>query len=245
MNFSMSNENIRTLVCGNRTISYVLTRKKVKNVNLRIKPDGIVYISASKRVSVKFIEDFIREKSDFIFTNLDRFASRASVPELPEEDSVFFGGETIRYFGTDHTLNIVSSAKKDEAVLITGQEITVKASEKERTGLLLKKFYAEETARLFETMNRRTCLMFRSKGYDVPMAELQIRKMRSRWGSCHYSDGKIVMNSRLALYPDICAAYVFVHEYAHFVVPNHSPEFYAVVADIMPDYKICKRILKG
>lgn len=245
MNFSMSNENIRTLICGGRPISYVLTRKSVKNVNLRIKPDGIVYISASRRVPLKFIEEFIREKSDFIFTNLDKFAARKAAPELPEENKIFRNGDTLRYFGADYTLSIILSNKKEETVLINGREITVKTSSEERTGLLLKKFYAAETAKLFETMNRRTCLMFRAKGYDVPMAELNIRKMTSRWGSCHYSDGKIVMNSRLALYPDICAAYVFVHEYAHFIVPNHSADFYAAVADIMPDYKICKRMLAG
>ena len=243
MSFSM-NDNIRTVDCGGRTVSYVLTRKKVRNVNLRIKPDGLVYISASKRVSVKFIEDFIREKSDFIFSNLDKFAARSPAPELPSEEKIFRSGDTLCYFGANYTLRIIISAKKEETVFINGEEITVKASAEERAGLLLKKFYAEETAKLFETMNRRTCLMFRAKGYEVPLAELQIRKMTSRWGSCHYTRGKIVMNSRLALYPDICAAYVFAHEYAHFIVPNHSAEFYSTVADIMPDYKICKRMLK-
>lgn len=244
MSFSM-NDNIRTLTCGGREISYILTRKRVKNVNLRIKPDGIVYISASTRVSVKFIEEFIREKSDFIFKNLDRFAAMEEPAELPSEEKSFKNGNTVRYFGTDYTLSIIISPKKEEAVSIDGSEMIVKASAEERAGLLLKKFYAEETAKLFGTMNRRTCLMFRSKGYEVPMAELQIRRMTSRWGSCHYSKGKIVMNSRLALYPDICAAYVFVHEYAHFVVPNHSAEFYSIIADIMPDYNICRRMLRG
>lgn len=239
-----NNGNMRTLICGGRTISYVLTRKSVKNVNLRIKPDGIVYISASKRVTIKFIEEFIREKSDFIFKNLDKFAARASVPELPDEDGIYKNGDTVRYFGTDYTLSIILSSKKDENVFINDNEMIVHTSAEERTGLLLKKFFEAETAKLFEIMNRKTYLMFRAKGYDVPLAELKIRRMSSRWGSCHYADGKIVMNSRLALYPDICAAYVFVHEYAHFIVSNHSAGFYAVLADIMPDYKICMRMLR-
>lgn len=238
------NDNIRTLNCGGRTVSYVLTRKSVKNVNLRIKPDGIVYISASSRVPVKFIEDFIREKSEFIFRSIDKFAARTEAPGLPDENRIFRSGDIIRYFGTDYTLSVIIADKKAESVSLTGSGIEVKAASEERAGLLLKKFYVLETEKLFEAMNRRTCLMFRSKGYDVPMAELKIRSMRSRWGSCHFTEGKIVMNSRLALYPDICAAYVFVHEYAHFIVPDHSADFYAVVADIMPDYKICKRMLK-
>ena len=38
-------------------ISYELTRKPVKNVNLRVKEDGTLRISANSRVSVRHIED--------------------------------------------------------------------------------------------------------------------------------------------------------------------------------------------
>jgi predicted metal-dependent hydrolase len=62
-----------TLSLPSRAIEYELVRKKVKNINLRIRPNGTVYVSANKRVSIKTIEDFLRKKSDFILTNLDKF----------------------------------------------------------------------------------------------------------------------------------------------------------------------------
>lgn len=244
----MDGNGIRTLVCGGREIRWTLTRKKVRNVNLRVKPDGIVYISANTRVSVKFIEGFIREKSDFIFSALDGFSLRGNAPVLPKASASFESGDTVRYFGKDYTLRIeidesISYAAQ-ESVSVGEDEIIVTVRYGGRAGKVLENFYAEETRKLFETLNRRTHLMFSAKGYNAAQADLQIREMRSRWGSCHISDGKIVMNSRLALYPEICAAYVFVHEYAHFIVPNHSAAFYAVVRDIMPDYKICAEMLK-
>ncbi len=246
MNFSMNNNNnnVRIVHCGERNISYILTRKKVKNVNLRIGPDGLVRISAPSRVSIKFIEDFILEKRDFIFKNLDRYASRSAAPELPEAGKIYRSGSTLRLWGQDLVLETAYAERKNESVSADEKHITVYASEEERTGTLLKNFYYSQIEKTFTEMNRKTYLMFRAKGYDVPLAEIKIRRMTSRWGSCHYTEGKIVMNSRLALYPDICAAYVFVHEYAHFIVPDHSAEFYAVLTDIMPDHKICRRILK-
>lgn len=235
-------DNLRSLTCGGREIKWLLTRKKVKNVNMRIKPDGIVYISASGRVPIGYIEDFIRVKSDFIFASLEKFAAKAAAPELPEADRTYKSGDTVCYFGENYTLSILLSQK--ERVEIAGKSMLVCVKSGERAGTVLKKFYAAETEKLFQSLNRRTCAVFGEKEYSVPLADLQIRKMTSRWGSCHISDGKIVMNSRLALYPEVCAAYVFVHEYAHFIVPNHSAAFYAVVADIMPDYKICVQMLK-
>lgn len=236
-------DNLRILNCGGREIKWLLTRKKVKNINLRIKTDGIVYISASARVPIWYIEKFIRQKSDFIFTNLDRFAARPAAPVLPESGTEYKSGDTVCYFGVNYTLSILISTK--ERAEIVGKNIAVYVKSSDRTGRVLKKFYDTETEKLFRSLNLRTYLIFRDKGYDIPPTALQIRNMKSRWGSCHITDKKIVMNSRLALYPEICAEYVFIHEYAHYIVPNHSSAFYAVVADIMPDYKTCVKILKN
>ena len=43
-----------------------VTRKRIKNVNLRIKPDGQVEVSAPHAVSDVFIRAFVREKADWI-----------------------------------------------------------------------------------------------------------------------------------------------------------------------------------
>lgn len=240
--------NIRTLTADGREIRWILTRKKVKNVNLRVKPDGIVYISANTRVSVKFIEDFILKNAEFIFSALDRFAVKSVSPALPKASGDFQSGDTVCYLGKNYTLRIAVdnriSYAEQENVSFLGDELKVTVRYENRAGRLLEKFYAEETRKLFETLNRRTRLMFLAKGYSVDGAELKIREMKSRWGSCHIADKKIVMNSRLALYPEVCAAYVFVHEYAHFIVPNHSADFYAVVGDVMPDYRVCMEMLK-
>lgn len=233
---------LRSITVSGRKIQWILSRKKVKNVNMRIKPDGVVYISASNRVAIKFIEEFIREKSDFIFSALDKFAVSETVPKLPQAGENYNNGDTFRYFGTDYTLSIIISPIED--VKISGKLILATVKSSERTGFVLKKFYAEKTLEIFTELNKQTYEMFRAKGYRVPLAELQMRSMTSRWGSCHITKGKIVMNSRLALYPENCAAYVFIHEYAHFIVPNHSRDFYGVVSDLMPDYKICVNILK-
>lgn len=240
--------NIRTLTAGGREIQWTLTRKKVKNVNLRVKPDGTVRISANTRVSVKFIEDFILKNAEFIFSALDRFAVKSAAPALPKASEDFQNGDTVCYLGKNYTLSIVvdnsiSYAAQENASLL-GDELKVTVRYENRAGRVLEKFYAEETRKLFETLNRRTRLMFLAKGYSVDGAELKIREMKSRWGSCHIADKKIVMNSRLMLYPEVCAAYVFVHEYAHFIVPNHSADFYAVVGNVMPNYRVCMEMLK-
>jgi len=56
-----------------------------------------------------------------------------------------------------------------------------------------------------------------------------VSNQRSRFGSCTHSTGAIRLSDRLASVPEWVRDYVLVHELAHLVHPNHSPEFWELV----------------
>ena len=64
---------IKEIHLKDRKIEYELQYKTVKNINLRVKPDGKVCVSASRRVSVEFIEKFMQSKADFILKALEKY----------------------------------------------------------------------------------------------------------------------------------------------------------------------------
>ena len=66
----------RKASCEKGEIEYILTRKNVKNVNLRVRSDGPVCVSASKNVPIKFIEDFISSHYDFIVKAVESVHSK-------------------------------------------------------------------------------------------------------------------------------------------------------------------------
>ena len=72
---------IRKIELNNTIIQYDLQYKKVKNINLRIKPDGSINVSANKRVPQKFIDDFITSKADFIFRALEKYKNKPIVEQ--------------------------------------------------------------------------------------------------------------------------------------------------------------------
>lgn len=47
-------------------LTFELTYKKVKNINLRVRPDGTVTVSAPRRAGRAAVERFVREKADWI-----------------------------------------------------------------------------------------------------------------------------------------------------------------------------------
>ncbi|MGF1659873.1 MAG: M48 family metallopeptidase, partial [Rubrimonas sp.] len=72
---------------------------------------------------------------------------------------------------------------------------------------------------------------------------IAFRDTRSRWGSCS-AQGDLAFSWRLAMAPPEVQAYVAVHEAAHLVEMNHGPGFWALVARLMPDYRLRRAWLR-
>jgi len=65
---------------------------------------------------------------------------------------------------------------------------------------------------------------------------ITLRDTRSRWGSCT-ANGRLMFSWRLIMAPPEVLEYVAAHEVAHLVELNHAPEFWCVVAELMPAYQ--------
>ena len=75
-----------------------------------------------------------------------------------------------------------------------------------------------------------------ARALDVRYERIAIRGQRTRWGSCS-SRGTLSFNWRLALAPLYVLDYVVVHELCHLREPNHSPRFWALVAERRPGWR--------
>jgi predicted metal-dependent hydrolase len=80
------------------------------------------------------------------------------------------------------------------------------------------------------------------KRLGVGITRLTIRDQRTRWGSCTRA-GALSFNWRLVLTPQAILTYVVVHELCHRIRHDHSPEFWALVAEARPTYEEERRWL--
>ena len=78
-----SMEEIRRVDTPGGSIQYVLTRKRVKNLNLRVSREGRVSLSIPRSCPVDQGDRLIREKWQWILDHLERRQTVSQLPPLP------------------------------------------------------------------------------------------------------------------------------------------------------------------
>ncbi len=231
---------IKEIVLNGKRIEYDLQRKDVKNINLRIKADRTIFLSANPRISEQIIEEFIESKAEYILKALAHYEERARYATKPKQ---YVDGETFRILGHDRRLRIVDGNKNtiesDESYII----LTVKDP---NDYVLKKKMLDKWLMSICKDTVQSLCdaiyPKFQKYGVEYPI--IRYRNMVSRWGSCQPKRGVLTFNYALVEAPISCIEYVVVHEFTHFLQPNHSKMFYQQLAMFMPDWEERKKILE-
>lgn len=232
--------SMRMVPYEGQTIRYVLGVKQVKNLNLRIRKDGSVYVSADPSVPHEKVDAFVQSKGAYILSAQKKFRTIAEYAPKPKQ---YISGENFCLLGRGLRLKVEPSAKeevfsdgvylylrvKDPDDLQRKQKIVVKYFEK-----LCRETFGEVISALYPIFQK----------YGVEMPKLRIRDMETRWGSCLAKKGIITLNKRLLEAPRNCIEYVVMHEFCHFIHPDHSKRFYAFLTMLMPDWKERKSALE-
>lgn len=77
------------------------------------------------------------------------------------------------------------------------------------------------------------------------IARVRVRKMQTRWGSCNHAKGYLNFSLSLIERDQRFVEYVVLHELAHLIHANHGADFYALIAQIMPDFRARIKLGKG
>jgi predicted metal-dependent hydrolase len=142
-------------------------------------------------------------------------------------------GATVPYLGTD--LRLVAEPGRTR-VHRRGDDLLV--PDGDAAGDALERWYRRQ-ARVEIAPRLDVAVAALGRRYTT----LSIRAQRTRWGSCS-STGAMSFNWRLLLAPPEVLDYVVWHEACHLVAMDHSPRFWALVAEHCPGYQEPRRWLR-
>ncbi|SHJ59564.1 hypothetical protein SAMN02745248_00506 [Hathewaya proteolytica DSM 3090] len=235
-------EEVRHITQGNIHIQYTLMTKKVKNINLRIRSDGSVMVSASKNLSASYVDDFVRSKAAFIKKAIDRLEKKQVLNGLESEN--YGDGEVFLILGQEFVLKVIPQCKKNSVMVDENQLLLYirDKNEYKNREKLMKSWIRQNQQLVFSKVCDEVYDVF--KKYSVHKPLIRIRKMKSRWGSCQPVKGIITLNSKLFQVPLECIEYVVYHEFNHFLHPDHSKSFYDELDILLPGWTKREEMLK-
>lgn len=222
-----------TIYFDQQPIRFVLKRSsRRRTVGISIEPHG-VQVTAPKRMPIDRVIALVSTKARWIAKHTQRL-QRVEPPKR------FVDGERHWFLGKELKLEVAplqpelfadfSSARPVPSVELRGDTLRVQSG-----GLgvrdLLEGWYKAQAAQIIPQRVGHYC-----RGLGWPMPAVLIRNQKKRWGSCN-SKGELRFNWRLVLVAPELLDYVIVHEMAHLKVLDHSPRFWRLVEQIMPDYR--------
>lgn len=232
MNHTNSNKNIQKQRVQQRQIdtpagvlSYTWTVKPVKNINLRVRPDGQVMVSAGRGISAAQMDAFIAEKADWIRRAQRKLAAR--YPLGAQEETVWLLGTPLTVKPMPDPAIIARRVYQEGEVLWISPAVD--------RGEAVRQFLEEQGRPVFEQVLERMWRLVEPLGVAYPV--MTTRWAKTRWGSCTAARGRISINKALICVPMPCIESVMLHELVHFLHPDHSPAFYRQLEGLMPDYR--------
>ncbi|MDB2590360.1 SprT family zinc-dependent metalloprotease [Candidatus Thioglobus sp.] len=207
-------------------MDYQLIRTKRKTLSLQINSNAELIVRAPNRLSVKKIEQFINEKSDWIEKKSNSISLKK--PQKPH----YINGEKFLYLGEEYPLKI--NATQVKGLSFNGKIFSLETGGKEEFLIWYKASFKKIALPRLE---------YYAKNHHLSYNQVRLKAQKTLWGSCS-GVNNINLNYLLIGAPISVIDYVIVHELCHSVHKNHSKNFWQLVFSILPNYKASKRWLQ-
>ena len=196
-------------------------KRPIKHVYLSITPDGEIRLRAPRAMTSDQAMEFLQTKEAWL---RKKMADRPIVPTQywADDEPIWLFGQTYRLKRQDRTLPI--RVVEDVIYIPQGNDDEMAAALADYYRLVLQEYLTQ----------RVTTISDRMKLYPN---EWRIRAMKTRWGSCNVTAGRIWFSLELAKKDPGLIDYVIVHELAHLYERGHNQRFYDKVAEWIPDWK--------
>jgi predicted metal-dependent hydrolase len=206
---------------------------KATQVRLRVAPDGTLRASMPMYAPIFLLKRLLKSSRNELREMLDQ--------SRPQNE--FKDGQQI---GKSHTIIVRTAARL--ATKVKGQHILVDLpasatlNDPEVVRAVRDSVIAALRLEAKSYLPKRLAYLANQLGFSYE--KVRFSHASGRWGSCS-STGTISLNIALMKLPFELIDYVLVHELSHTIQMNHSQDFWELVQQGDPGYKLHRKLLKA
>lgn len=221
------------------SITLQLNRKPIKHLHVSVlPPDGRVRVSAPEKMTDTAIRMAVISRLPWIKKQQQSFAAqpRQSQREMINGESHYLWGQRYRLLLTEqlgrHQVQLQGNSKL---------ELRVRpGTSRDNKARLLDNFYRDELKQRVSDL-----LAYWQPKLDVRVSAWQVRKMKTKWGSCNPKTGRILLNLELVKKPPKCLEFIVVHELVHLLERHHNERFRQYMDRYLPDWQERRALLNS
>jgi len=167
-----------------------------------------------------------------------RLATIANHP--PQGGRQIVDGASIAIFGSPMLIQVAERAQH-RGVTQVGNTLIVRGTAEDEaiTSLVERWLRSEMRERIQAIVATYEPVM------GVKVAEIGIRQMKTRWGTCNIAARRIWLNLELGWLDPVYLEYVVVHEMVHLLERGHNRRFYGFMDRFQPAWKARRRELRA
>lgn len=210
-----------------------VVRKRVKNLNLRVRADGTVTLSIPQHLPLAHAQEFLERKGSWIAERVRRNIERRPSPDFAGElpNRILLWGKLVPRDSVQANSGQAASDRDAGGQGAPGRTTIDQAA--------LDELYRTEVLRALPDMVERM-----EARIGAHAARWSVRVMKTRWGSCTPKTGAIRINARLAAYPPECLEFVVAHELVHLLEPSHNTRFHTLLDEFYPGNRHPAKLLR-
>jgi len=212
-------------------------QKNIKNLHLSLlPPSGSIRVSAPLGTSEDVIRSFVASKSSWIKKQQQKYQDQSR-----QAQREYVSGETHYFLGKPYKLKVINKADKNDLTMKGKNSLLLKVKSNltiDQKEKIFNKWYRNELHKALDKLIEK----WQSKIKATP-THWRIQRMKTRWGSCNKTNGRVLINLELIKKPLHCIEYVVLHEWLHLLEPKHDNKFVTLLDKYLPKWRQAKEEL--
>ena len=202
-----------------------------KTIEIVVERDASLVLKAPPTATIERAKQFVTAKRPWVYRKLAEKDALTGPPVVKQ----FVEGEGFAYLGRSYRLTLTTDARAKEGARLERGRFHLPAKEADRGAAQMRRWYTQVGG---QWLRRRIRPWAARLGEEA--VEVEVRDLGYRWGSARPAAGSQRINVHWATLqlPPSLIDYVLVHELAHLQETNHTPDFWKIVACLMPTYEL-------
>ncbi len=230
----MSTEHHQLVVSG---VQVDVCRRDIKHLHVGVYPPrGRVRVAAPLRLTDEAVRLAVVSRLGWI-----RRQQAAFEGQDRESEREMLTGESHYFQGRRYRLRVVQQEGPNTVVLRNSATLELRVrpgSDAATRDTVLARWYRQQLREWLPPLLAKW-----EQRIGLRVADVRIKKMKTRWGSCNAAERRVWLNLELAKKRPSCLEYILVHEMVHFRERHHTDRFREILDRLMPTWRVVREEL--